>query len=158
MKKTQFYDIIYSNYWMENNMETNNLLTDKIELSGGGLIKSYEESMIIHSCNYKFGHAYKNHIFMNTKGGITWADTIDKTIDEAQTEYEKMLQNPNLKRVIVLKIYPTDNGRAWLEIIDPAILKAHLIQEANQKRELMDKLTFIAEKLGYSEDQNKLTL
>ena len=137
----------------------NKELTDKLNLPGGGLTKSYEESIIVHSCNTNFGHAYNNQIFLDQIGGLHWEKNYgDKTEEQMKNDYEKKENNPNYKKVTILKVYQDGQGGAYLEVIETSTLREHLLQEAKEKREMMSRLAFIAERLGYMEDPNKLIL
>ena len=137
----------------------NKKLTDKLNLPGGGLTKSYEESIIVHSRNYNFGHAYNNQIFLDQISGLHWVtDYGERTEEQRKNDYEKMENNPDYKKATILKVYPDDQGGAYLEVIETSILREHLLQEAKEKREMMSRLAFIAERLGYMEDPNKLIL
>ncbi len=133
-------------------------LTDKLNLSGGGLTKSYEESIIVHSKNYSYGHSYKNQVFMTEEGDVSWSGTLEKSDEEAKKRYEELENDPHYKKATILKVYPTDSNYSFIEVIETSVLREHLLQEAKEKREMMSRLAFIAERLGYMEDPNKLIL
>ena len=112
-------------------MDTNDIITGKIPQSSGGLRKTYIESIIALSNNLGFGLAYKKHLFYRYEDGkIYWGDD--------EEEYNKYINDPSLKKVELLSVFPIDDNKAFIEIIEPEILKMHLIEEAQYAHALLE--------------------
>ena len=112
-------------------MDANDIITGKIPQASGGLRKTYIESIIALSNNLGFGYAYKNHLFYRYEDGmICWGDD--------EEEYNKYINDPSLKKMELLTVFPIDNNKAFIEIIDPEILRMHLVEEARYAHALLE--------------------
>ena len=101
-------------------MDENSIITGQIPVTGTGVHKTYEESIIRMFPGDKL-NAYNNEYYVDESGALEWAS--DKE------EYNANKGNEKLKRVELLNIFRSD-GYTIVEYIDPKALRQHLIAEA----------------------------
>ena len=123
-------------------METNDLLNFSIPSHGGGIGKTYEESIIIFLKNDRLWYAMKNKsnyvFFEDTEYNIIDIIGFDETL-ELKTgifvKYENVISNDRYRKLELLNIMPINENYVLVELIDPEILKTHLNQERILKLE-----------------------
>ena len=108
-------------------MDNNNFILGRIPSNGGGICKTYEESML----EFVISDEYKTCL-MNNK---TFFYNIEYEYIYINEENEK--KNPDDKELVVLSILPYGGASQYgglyfeyiVELIDKDILKAHLLDE-----------------------------
>ena len=112
-------------------MEENSIITGQIPVTGSGVHKTYEESVIrtLKTVNVR---SYNNEYFMDKEGSLHWATT-----EEGYEELTKQYKDGELIKVEILSAFSCGGNQAIVEFIDSKILRQHLIAEAvmrNQER------------------------
>ena len=104
-------------------MEENGIITGQIPVTGNGVHKTYEESIIR---MYYAGSisSYNNEYYIDNNGSLVWC--------EKEKDYEQFIegiQNEELKPAVILNIFRSDCYTV-VEYIDSNSLRQHLIAEA----------------------------
>ncbi len=104
-------------------MQENSFINGKIPVTGNGMHKTYEES-IIKMISYKYDsifNAYNNELFIDELGYLRYAADYN--------EYKRYSTNANMKKVVIINILYTYDDKFLVELIDPKILNMHLMHE-----------------------------
>ena len=114
-------------------METNDLLNFSIPSHGGGIGKTYEESILVVVSLHDVFDDMRNkldYVFFRDKIngyiGLVGSNNKVKTEYGSWIEYNDILKEDRYQKLELLNLLPISEYYAVVELIDPEILKEHL--------------------------------
>ena len=131
--------VLYIALWGDY-METNDILNFSIPSHGGGIGKTYEESIIVVISMEDIDFEMKNklnYVFFHDKVsgyiGLVGSGSRVATEPGYWIDFEEILKEDRYQILELLNILPINQYYAIVELIDPRILKEHLSTEREFK-------------------------